>query len=145
MPPLGLRDIIGPQRQMELALAQIVGLGVIAEPGQLQAEIRLSVAQIDKEEAPVLRRLSLSHGSEVQSVLIKLKRLFQIRYVEVKMIECQQISSPLAFSISKFSPIGKQPFGKSSRADRYKFYINLFIFCLTNRVSHAKLKIVRNG
>ena len=48
---VGGLKILRPEGQVEFAFAQIVGLGVVLEPGELQLEIRLLVAYEDDGEA----------------------------------------------------------------------------------------------
>ena len=61
---LGVGGLVvsGLQGQVELALPQIVLLGVVPQPGQLQAEIRLSVSQEDEDKAAVLRLFPADWG-----------------------------------------------------------------------------------
>ena len=75
--PVGRLVIIRPQGQVEFTLAQVILLGVIPQPGQFQAKIRLSVAQKDDDEAAVLR-LFPADRLQAQGILVKLQGFFQI-------------------------------------------------------------------
>ena len=68
---MGSLIVIGPQCQMELALAQIILLGMIPQPCQFQAEIRFSVSQIDDDKAAVRRLFALSPRLQAQGILVK--------------------------------------------------------------------------
>ena len=88
---------------MELALSQVVLLGMIPQPGQLQAEIRLAVAQIDNGK-PAVGRILPAHRLQIQGILVEFQGLVQIRHIEVKMIECQHCTHLTAEYNTAFRP-----------------------------------------
>ena len=61
--------VLRPQGQVELALPQVVFLRMVPQPGELQAEVRLAVPQVDDDEAAVGRRLPLPTGSRPRASL----------------------------------------------------------------------------
>ena len=63
--------LVRPESQVELTLAQIVLLGVVPQPGQLQTEVCLPVPQVDDDEAAVVRDFSLPDRFQVQSLLVE--------------------------------------------------------------------------
>ena len=83
---MGRLKILRPQGQMELALAQIVLLGMIPQPGQLQPEVRLAVTQKLDEEASILR-LFPAHRLQSQSLLVERQGFVQVGHIEIKMVE----------------------------------------------------------
>ena len=84
---VGGLKVLRPQGQMELTLAQIVLLGMVPQPGQLQPEIRFFVSQVDDDKAAVGGLFPLANRLQSQSLLVKRQRLVQVGYVEIKMIE----------------------------------------------------------
>ena len=50
--------VVGAKCQMELTLAQIIGLGMILQPGQLQLKAALGIAQVDDNKAVAVLRLT---------------------------------------------------------------------------------------
>ena len=105
---------------MEFALPQVILLGMVPQPCQFQAEVRLSIPQVDDDEAAVGRRLPLPHRLQAQGLLVERKRFVQIRYIEIEVIECQHkllliAGGPLppawfGFSIAFLPPPGQGPF-----------------------------------
>ena len=67
-------------------LAEIIGLGAVAQPGELQLEIGLAVAEVDELERPVGREF-LPHRLQTERLLVKCKAFFQIEDVEIEVIE----------------------------------------------------------
>ena len=77
--------VIYSEGQVELALAQVVLLGVIPHPGQLQLEVGDLVAHVDDLVGSV-RRLVPAHLVQPQSLLVECNGLVQICHVEILMI-----------------------------------------------------------
>ena len=84
---VGGLKILRPQGQVEFALAQVVLLGMVPQPGQLQTEVRLAVAQIDDDKAAVSGFLPRPHRLQAQGLLVKRQGLVQIGHVKIKMVE----------------------------------------------------------
>ena len=53
MESVGGGVVVRPEGQVELLLADVVGLGVVPQPGQLQLEGRLIVAHVHDDERSV--------------------------------------------------------------------------------------------
>lgn len=51
MQTVGSFEVVRAEGQMELALTQIIGLGVVFQPGQFQFKIALVIAHIDNNKA----------------------------------------------------------------------------------------------
>ena len=78
--------VVHVERQMELALSQIVGLRAVLKPGQLQGELADAVPQIDQLEGAVGRRF-LPNRLQTQGLLIKGQALLQIQHIKIEMIK----------------------------------------------------------
>ena len=97
----------GLQGQVELALAQVVLLGMIPQPGELQAEGGFPVPQENDDEAAVLRLLAADR-LQAQGLLVEGQGAVQVGDVEIKVIERTYIvprkilpdESYLRFSVS---------------------------------------------
>ena len=62
-------EVVHTQGKMELLLAKIVRLGMVAQPGQFQLKISDAVAEIDDEHRELrLAVLVHAHGAEFQLV-----------------------------------------------------------------------------
>ena len=79
-------EIIRDKSQVVFLLAEIVGVRVVAHPGQLQLEITAAVTEIDDFETAVACVL-LPHGPESQRLVVKLQAALQVKDVKVEMIE----------------------------------------------------------
>ncbi len=79
---------------MVFHLAQIVRLLPIRQPGQLELEVRLSVADEAELEGAV-RRGDAPHGLEAERFVIEAKGALQIEDVEIEMIECEHAFTPV--------------------------------------------------
>ena len=91
---MGLFHILHRQSQVEFALAQIVFLRMIPEPGQLQLKLRFPVPQKREDEAAVRRFLSADR-LQPQRVMIKSDRPLQIRHIKIKMVKSKHRFPPV--------------------------------------------------
>ena len=74
--------IICCKSDMTLILAQLIGLRMIFEPGQLNLKAAGIILQITKREASILR-LQLSGDLQSQCLLIKGDAFIQISYIDI--------------------------------------------------------------
>ena len=73
--------------EVALVLAQLVGRGgVVAQPGKLQAEGALSVAQIDQRESSV-GGLFAARFPQPEGLVVEGDAAVEVRYVDVEMVE----------------------------------------------------------
>ena len=80
MQTVGSFEVIRAEGQMELALAQIIGLGMILQPSQFQLKIALVIAHINDDEAvTVLAALFV----KAQCFLIESQRLIKVGYIVI--------------------------------------------------------------
>ena len=81
---------VGDKGQVELALPQVVGLGAVLQPGQLQLKAGLPVSQVHQPEGAVLRLLGAYRG-ELQSFMVEGQGPVQVQNVEVKVSKAQHM------------------------------------------------------
>ena len=93
-------EFVGCEGEMELTFAEIVRLGAILEPGQLEGEVGASVTEVDELEGAVLR-IFLSDRSQIQSLLIEGDAFFKIKNIKVKVIESDH-SDNVSFPVFPF-------------------------------------------
>ena len=62
--------VVRAEREMELLVAEVVGLGAVAEPGEFHFEIGLGVAYIDDDEGAVVGDLAAALR-EAQGLLVE--------------------------------------------------------------------------
>ena len=67
-------------------LAEIIGLGAVAQPCELKLEIGFAVAEIDELERAVGREL-FAHRLQTERLLIERQAFFEIENVEVEVVE----------------------------------------------------------
>ena len=92
--------IVGINRQMKLALTQIIFLRMILQFGQLQLKGRSAVAKINQRK-PVSRHSANFFQS--QRLFIKPFAVFQIRDVKIKMRKFKTHLFPFRFSLFAIS------------------------------------------
>ena len=78
--------LIGVEGQVELALAQVVGLLAVPQPGQLQLKLGETVPQVHQTEGAVLGVLH-PHRLQTQGLFIEVQALVQIQDIEVEVVE----------------------------------------------------------
>lgn len=90
--------------EVAFVLAQLVGRGgVVAQPGQLEAERRLPVAQVDQHEASVGGLLA-SDLLETECLGVELQAAVEVGDIDVEMIESAlYFHCCLAFTGHKFT------------------------------------------
>ena len=80
---LGVQGIVlaGVEGQVELALPQVVGLGAVPEPGQLQKEGAAGLIPQENQLESAVGGLLLPHGGEVLRLILKGLGTVQFHYV----------------------------------------------------------------
>ena len=100
---------------MEFALTQIILLGMIPQPCQLQREVRFAVSQIGQGKAAVSGFLP-AHRLQSQCFMVKRQRTLQIRHIKIKMVECKHQTSPaIVFFIIPHSVPARKRFCAAGR------------------------------
>ena len=78
--------IVHPQGQMVFQLAQIVGLGPVPQPGQLQLKARFTVAQVHQFKGTVVGVL-FPNGMKVKGVGVEPEAPLQVQNVEIEVVK----------------------------------------------------------
>lgn len=78
--------LIGVEGQVELALAQVVGLLAVPQPGQLQLKLGEAVPQVHQTEGAVLGVLH-PYGLQAQGFFVEVQALVQIQDIKIEVVE----------------------------------------------------------
>ena len=76
--------------QVEFPLTQVIGLGPVPEPGELQGERGHAVTQIDQPEGAV-PGLLLPDGDQAQGVFVEGEAPLQVQHIEIEMIKGKHV------------------------------------------------------
>ena len=72
--------------EVKLTLAQVVALGMVAQPRQFEAEVGLAVAEIDYLEIAIGMD-NLTTGGQAQGVGLEGDAFLKVGHVEVEVVE----------------------------------------------------------
>ena len=78
MEAVGGVDVVGLEGQVELVVPQVVGLGAVPQPGELQGVGGVAVAQIDNGK---IRVFDAAHLPQLQGFFIKRHAFLQVQDV----------------------------------------------------------------
>ena len=70
--------------EVDLVVAQVIGLGAVAQPGQFQLKRRGAVGEIDQDEGAV-RRFLPAVFLEAECFVIKREAFLQVKDVQIGM------------------------------------------------------------
>lgn len=84
--------VVGLEGEVELLIAEVVRLGTVAHPGQLQQVFAAAVGEVDDDEFTT-RRSDPPHLLKFQRLRIKLQASFEIKNVEIVVDEFEFHSS----------------------------------------------------
>ena len=77
------------QAEVALVIAQLVGSLFVAQPGELQPEPRLAVAQVDQYERAVCGLLARKFPKP-QRPVVEIQAALQVGYVDVEMVRSEE-------------------------------------------------------
>ena len=101
--------LVGEEGQVELIIPQVVGLGAVPQPGQLQPEGTVfPVLQIDLLEGTV-PGLFLAVYGQVQSLPVEGKAAIQVQNIKIKVIKRDHGRHPFRKTVYVRIPVLRRP------------------------------------
>ena len=80
--------VLGAEGEVELLVAEVVGFGAVAEPGELEEEVALAVGEVDDLEGAVLG-VDVAALLEAEGLFVEGKAAVEVEDVEVEVGEAR--------------------------------------------------------
>ena len=99
---LGVEGIVvlGAEGEVEFLVAEVVGFGAVAEPGEFELEIALMVGEVDNLEGAVFG-VDVAALLEAEGLFIEGKALVEVEDIEVEVDETRHVGVPFGMDSVK--------------------------------------------